>query len=649
MNKVYLEASERCAKVQVWNREYVFDGSVWPTSVKIGGEEILYAPISMTAEFDGVVGEWENQRVIPTKSGEDFERFSVAMSTENIIVNGDIIVEADGFAKINFSVMNFWSYSDQNKPRLTKLYVDIPVKAKFAPLMHYWPNCESGVCLSSNVLNSHAVPEGKTVLGFKPYVWTGWEYGGMGICCEDPRSMEVEDLSQCMSVENCGEYVNLHIALLDDMPENWKGRVDNWGDDLMPVNYTFGLQATPVKKFDDEHTKHWRVFHTNIDLYEKMSAGLEAKTVNPKYAVLEKLADMGVKWIVIHERWSTIQNYGLPWDEAECRRFIKDCHDLGMKVMTYFGYELSSLYPGFNEKSNEWINKNTKGNFVGGWQRRPIQRDFTVCYKSGYKDVLLERVKYVMDEYGVDGIYTDGTFVPWECANEAHGCGYRDKKGELHFSYPIFAVREFVKELCGEIHKRGGLMDTHQSSCMLMATLGFADSYYDGENIQGMLIRDIENMRLDTFRTEYVGTNVGIPCNFITYTEGDFTARRMAGVTFLHNSYPRVGNLKDMEFVSRLWKAVDDYNLSAGNWHPYWEQNEVRTGDAKNYASYYTTGTGIVVATVNHNAAKDYIELFFDKEYVQVKDILTGEVYPVENRSAKIPARALDLQLYEVC
>ena len=71
------------------------------------------------------------------------------------------------------------------------------------------------------------------------------------------------------------------------------------------------------------------------------------------------------------------------------------------------------------------------GNFAGGWQRKPHQRAFMTCYNSGYADVLIERVKYVMDELGVDVIYTDSTSIPHDCANTSHGCGYYDKDGNL--------------------------------------------------------------------------------------------------------------------------------------------------------------------------------------------------------------------------
>lgn len=65
--------------------------------------------------------------------------------------------------------------------------------------MHYWPNCDSSVCLSTTELNSHLVPDEKMCMPFKPYVWGGWEYGGIGICCESDESFQLKEKSHCIA------------------------------------------------------------------------------------------------------------------------------------------------------------------------------------------------------------------------------------------------------------------------------------------------------------------------------------------------------------------------------------------------------------------------------------------------------------------
>ena len=49
-------------KINVWNRQYEYENSFFPKSIKIGGEEILYKPISLDVCFGDKQGEWVKQQ-----------------------------------------------------------------------------------------------------------------------------------------------------------------------------------------------------------------------------------------------------------------------------------------------------------------------------------------------------------------------------------------------------------------------------------------------------------------------------------------------------------------------------------------------------------------------------------------------------------
>ena len=115
---------------EVTGRKYVFDKSIFPTSVFVGTEDILYAPVSINAMFGDTKGEWHSQQVILLEKNQEKVVYSVAQSCNNIIVNADVTVEFDGFVKIDFRIMNFWSYCDDNDVRLTGFSIDIPIKNK---------------------------------------------------------------------------------------------------------------------------------------------------------------------------------------------------------------------------------------------------------------------------------------------------------------------------------------------------------------------------------------------------------------------------------------------------------------------------------------------------------------------------------------
>lgn len=648
-DNVVSENNDTRIKAQVTGREIEFDKSIFPTSISVHGQEILYAPIRLTAEFGDIVGEWKKQRVILTEKTNEYVRYSIAQNAENLIVNADVTIEFDGMIKVDLNLIPFWGphwiskNNNDNIPRLTKLYIDIPMKNEYSGLMHFWPNCESGVSLSGRVINSHATPEGETNFAFKPYLWTGWEYGGLGIFCESDKGFEVKNPDKCMTITRNEEYTNMHISLLDDTPADWKGRADVWGNNINPITYTFGIQPTPVKEFNKNNLEDFRAFHTGIYAYP-----IFEKPEGNGDTMIEKIAASGANWLILHEDWTLIQNYGLPEKEERFKEFVTWCHAYGLKVMVYFGYEISSLYPGFGEKRDEYLNKNINGNYVGGWQREPIQRDFTVCYKGGYSDVMIERVEHVMDNYGVDGIYTDGTYVPWECANEAHGCGYRDREGNLKFKYPIFATRDHVKKLYKAVHKRGGIVDTHQSSCCLMATLAFVDGYYDGENIQGLIQEDIKNLKMDSFRAEFMGENMGIYCNFISYTGGKFTMENIAGITLLHNVYPRAGKINDLEFMEKIWKIYDEFNPKSAKWCPYWEEQEVKLEASEAYMSYYKKDGELLLIITSYDENATEVSVMLDGEYKQAVNALEKTQLKLEENKLAVPVKYSEVTLIRV-
>ena len=626
---------------KVWNREIGFDRSAFPSTIKIFGKEILAAPISLNAFFGDKKGQWTDQRVIKHEANEEKAVYTIAQVAENLIVNATVTIEFDGFTRIDFCLLPFKGESSE----LNGLYIDIPVKNEYASFLHYWPNSGDQISTAMNVISAYSVPDGKTAFAHKPNFWTGWEYGGLSIVMPSAENIETKNNDEVIVVEKGEEYTTIRYNLLDGAHPLWQGQQDDWIDCMQPINYSIAFQPTPVKKMDRRNLIDWRTVHLYCGNFNPTRFSNIAKSspirAEENFELLEKVAKSGAKWFVIHEEWSEIQNYGLPENEEKFKKFVEDCHALGLKVMVYFGYEYSSLAPDFNKNADKFLCKNAKEHYIGGWQRNPAQRDYRVCFNGGYGEVMLERVKYVMDNYGVDGIYTDGTYSPAGCANEAHGCGYRDKNGNLHHTFPIYELREFVKKLYEIVHERGGLVDAHQSSCCCAPVLSFADSYFDGENILGFLEQDVKRMRTDCFRAEFLGQNFGIPCNFIAYTNGALTIRKIAGFSVVHNVLPRVCRPGDMEFVSKIWSLYDEYDIVNANWVPYWENTKFIPGKDSAVISYYEREDDYLLFICSQS--EDTIEL--DTDCTQIIDCFdSGAECKIENDKAIIPVGYIDLK-----
>lgn len=610
------------AEFEVWGRKYVFDNSFLPTSITSLGKELLEKPVSMTAVFGGKTGEWHEFNYILFEATDERAVVIISAMTENVMANATVTVEFDGFVKIQLVLSSGAQYgfaaNGRNKPELTGLYLDISMNPEHAGLFHYWPNDKTSIIPSKFVMNSGKTED--TKLPFKPYLWMGDEEVGLGFFSGETDENFIAG-DDCVKVTGS----NMRITFLEATPRNWQGRQDEWVDALNPVTYTFGFHATPVKKFkmSDENHKIFHLSEIEPDIYYYND-------------IADRAAAMGTKWIILHEQWSVIQNYGLAQDEAEFKKFVKKCHKLGMKVMVYFGYEFSTLAPEFGSKCHEYLYKNHDGNFTGGWQRKPGQRAFMVCYNSGYSDVFLKRVEYVMDEYGVDGIYTDSTYVPWECTNPAHGCGYIDHNGKLHHTFPILAVREHVKKLYEIVHKRGGIIDTHQSTCCMMPTLSFCDTYFDGENIQDRLTdKDMEFLNLYAFRTEYMGSNYGMSANFISMTNEERTIKGLESLTLLHNVHTRSYTLENLEYSSFIWKIFDDLKLVSANWHPYWNNKLSSIAEDDAYTSAYETEDGYVIYAVDFKGNRE-ITLTVPDGVSKITEKISGETYEISGGKAVV-------------
>ena len=127
----------------------------------------------------------------------------------------------------------------------------------------------------------------------------------------------------------------------------------------------------------------------------------------------------------------------------------------------------------------------------------------------------------MIDEFGVDGVYLDGTEYPHACANRRHGCGYVRADGGVSPTYPVWAVRSMMKRIYTIVRSRKpeGQVNVHNSTCITIPTLGWATSSWDGEQFRGLSsgTSAAEVLPLDVFRTEFMGHQWGVPAEFLSY------------------------------------------------------------------------------------------------------------------------------------
>ena len=620
---ITVNKSESKYSVNVWGRTYTFENSILPTSIISKGEELLYSPICLDMEFKGKKSEIYKCRYDILEKNEEKVVVCSSGLCGNIAVNAAITIEYDGYIDIGIKLIPcgvFDKIDEHSKnrdltPQLNKAVLSIKLNKEASELFHFWPNTDSSV-LVRDVINSGAFFEGN--LPFKPCLWVGSEEYGMNICMESDENIQIHDKEKCITTKINDDYNEINILLLDDIPYQWKGKEEAWLAPLVPVCYNVIFEATPVKKPLCNVEKEWRAYHT----YD-----CEAD--------IEKLYESGVKWVIFHEKWSLIQNYCFPENEKKLADYIDRCHKLGMKFMVYFGYEYSSAMIDWEKNKDSYLNKDAKGNFTGGWTRQgTYQKAFVVCYNGGYSSEMIDSAVRAMEKYGIDGIYTDGTYVPWECANEAHSCGYRDKDGILHVKYPIKAVRYHVKKLYEEVHKRNGIIDTHQSSCCMMPTMAFCDTYFDGENIQGVFSKNLDKfLNMEAFRCEYMGRNFGIVANFIAYLNPpQYNIRNVLSISLIHDVMVRPLTEETLKEVSKVWKAYDFLGMEDAEKKMYWQKNSsVSSNNEHLYITTFEKEDRILAAISKFSDADREEEIILPEKFKKAHEIFDDTDYEVKN------------------
>ena len=623
-------------EVEVWGRTYRYENSVFPVSVKTAGREIFAAPMSLHARFGDVEGEFSDWQYTLFSTNADEAVVIAAAHCSNTMVNAAMTFERDGLVRTELKIVPYGYYSLHHvrdyAPDLSALWFDIDLTAESSTLFHYWPYSENSCVVTADVNSGETKTREHP---FRAYTWCGWEDGGFSVTCESAKGFELDDEKKCISVTRTDCGTRVRYRLLDHAPAAWKGRRDRWGDALMPLCWEFGLQATPVKARSVGNPDVYRRIH----IYEVDKANVLGSDI------AERLGSAGVRYAVLHSTYSRAEGYGLIGNPAEFQAIVDRFHANGVKVLVYYGFEYPTILPGWSKKKDDYLIRHPGGKWVGGWQAE-THRAYQSCYASKWADEVERNVYDIVDRYKLDGIYTDGMCIPWECANERHGCGWRDAKGGLHPTFPIYAVRNLVKSLYEGIHKRNGVIEVHQSACMVTPLLAYADSCFDGENVQDALAKNPEHLPTDAFRCEYSGYAFGLPMTFISYTNDKLTIQMLAAMTLIHNVHPVPRELTDLDFVSCVWKIYEERKLDSAEFVPYWREKICDTPGV--YASAYRDGKQTTIVASNLSKTRRTAEVAVPAGAKVAVNLLTGERFAVSCGKLEFPAEPFTPCLFAI-
>lgn len=648
--------------------------STLPSQIVAEGKDLLSAPIRVVCRDKDQSFTMENAKFFRS----EFEGKTVISSCSEhglTIVNAIITVEEDGLLDVTLSVMprgpyglleNLGIYGEEKRKKhlLNALYVEIPLKKEYVSFSHVFPFGHyerDGETIENDALKiADYLPERTTTCGFKNQVLILGDRSGVGVFFENDRDLIYGETKRVFEIENReNEYV-LRVKLIDKAPDQWKipekylaDVAEEWTLHTLPLSFRFGIQALPIKKRNTAKSFE-RNLHISAYTDESYNYLWEPSDEDPTEIRLDRIKRLGVKVLYVHESWDDFQNGVVINDESaeRLKTLVAACHERDIKVVPYFGYEISSLSPLFAKYGKKFLRVSDTNELAWHYFRYPAQRDIPVCLNNDWKDIFLEGLIALQTKYGFDGFYLDGTVCPFICKNVEHGCGFY-KDGELHGTYAVFAMREFMKKLYEFCDERGLTINVHPGGSMNLATLAYCTSVWDGEFFQSKLLNGtLDEVPEPLLRTQYSGACTGIPVFALCYSNPpSWNFRQGLALTLPFGTLPKAGDIGEpLEIMSGVWDIVEKYATTNAVFHPYFENDEnvpVCVSGAPNVKlSYYETDDKILamVCCLKKNSPQTAC---LKSVYRTIKDLESGKIVSTDG-TASFNFSDFDFRLLEI-
>jgi len=589
--------------IECLQRVYEFGPLPMINHIEAAQKEILAEPIRFMARISGKDALWENASTQLKKQTPSSVHLLQMAYGKGMHVNVDLNMEYDGAIKVELNL------NPSECVQLEQFLLRIPLKTEYARYLYFFPSTWPG-----NIKNASTVPSHDVTGPFLPYFWIGDDERGLAWFAESDEGWIHEDPNKAIvfTRENGQVVINIYFIR--------KSVKIGPKEKLQKLSYSFGLQATPVKPIT---TTVWdyRISHITQNAFGNVRLKV------PDIA-LDQLAQAGVKTIVFHEHWTDIESYYETSHGDDLRNLIKRCHERGMQFLLYFGFLISDMAVEWPYLGNECtVGLVPQGYTPWNYPPQPIQNAYRVCYKSVWQDCLAAGIDKVMEEYDCDGVYLDGCQYVWDCNNLKHGCGYYRPDGTISTTYPIWAVRQLMKRIYKIVksHKPNGQVNVHSSSCNVIPTLGWATSYWDGEQFNYIknAVPVTEVISLEMFRTEFMGKSLGIPAEFLL--TGAFHFKEALAITLLHDVPIRpVGINENLGLMSSLWQLRDRFETTKADWLPYFQNADyVKIEPGGCFASLYRhPQNGILVFLSNLSNQEMAVKARFDFERLGISGII---------------------------
>ena len=575
--------------VEVWGRRYRLGTELILEQVTSTGAELLAAPIRL----EGVSKAMLTGRKLLRAAGHECAWESTGTVGE-WRVQVTTTVEFDGMIRFDLDLRT------EQPMKLDALRLVIPLRADRAIYFHH-----AGSYYARGAAG--ALPSEGLRLGFWPFLWLGDDYRGLMWFAESEAGWHSDETP--IQVNRAGDLTELIVHFVNK-PET-----------VAHKQFTFGLQATPVKRVPADW-REWRV-----------------DSVRPKQVAAKQIdwEGMGlpIQWRMLPCRdGSTFlfsAGHTAPLDTTDAlREFVNQTHARSTRIVPYLylhgvtdsATDAARYYP-------FWQTSSPRMMVYGG---RVIQG---ACAGGPFADYLLYGIEQWVKNYGVDGVYFDGAGPPVPCANPLHDHGWLDVEGKRQPVYPIFGLRDFFKRLWIMLceHVAEPVIWVHADGKTPIPCFSFCTANYEGEMVQGpmssgdALLSDLlppDFWRARGQATQWGLVNIWLPI----FSRGQNRLRQQKDLlaTLLVHGVPCAKPEQfEREWIEPIWRAQHQFGIGRATFHPYWENRDrlkVEPSNDRVLVSFYERGGNVLLIVANLTNQPQSVSMEFVKDF---NDVLTGE------------------------
>ena len=458
-------------EVRVWGRRHTFGTTLFPRQIETRGKEILAAPIALGGRVDGKPIAWKEGRVNLTDATKTEASIEQIGADDPLMLRIDTSVEYDGYMIFDCEV------KARRDMSLEELTLEIPLRTRHATL-----------CYDGRQRWHGGAVRGDMAFRFSPTIWLGDEQLGLCWQAESDEDWRYGDQQKAIEILPRGQTTIFRANLASVPTYLAMGQA---------LHYKFALQATPIKPMLRD------AWDLRIARHEPFGRALDLPDwkVNGKPMLQYYAEESGVRHLYILA--SDMLFYPMPVHKkfaGALHRLMDKAHVYGLKVYAYAIHERFPVDAPEFDINGLHMSKRPLSRYHGNSWPPGFQRVGAVVHKYGadsqgsadfcdkskaLQDANIHSLAKLLDEYGMDGVYLDGTaaHIGW-CQNMLHGCGYRTKDGSIRQTSPVFAKRQFIKRIYTAVKQRrpDGVVDLHCSFGYNTAVAAYSDMMWTGEH-----------------------------------------------------------------------------------------------------------------------------------------------------------------------